>query len=365
MAAAKPDILITGASGFIGGRVSEVLCLTGMATVRAGIHRWTGSGLARLARLPVAIVPCDVLDPAQVAEALAGVDVVIHCVLGDYHTNVEGTRHLLDAARRHGVARVVFLSSAEVYRARSGIVDETAPCCPASHSYSGSKTTGEELCWDAAAQGLPVTVLRPSIVYGPFSEIWIVRFAQRLLSGQWHTFHGFGDGICNLIYVDDLVRGIWLAATRDEAIGQAFNLNGPEIVTWNDFFRRFNATLDQPPLTEQGAASALGRAATMEVARRALVAVKNHLAEPIKTRLLGGPRKTRLGAVAAQAQTSVRATPSLYELRHLFSRQAVFDDAKARRMLGYTPQYDLDQGLALCAAWLAHHQYIRAFGRVA
>ena len=71
--------------------------------------------------------------------------------------------------------------------------------------YGDSKIDAEKLCFEYLAKGVPITILRPSIIYGPFSNTWVVRTAQRLQSGNWGVFDKYGNGICNLIYVDDLV----------------------------------------------------------------------------------------------------------------------------------------------------------------
>ena len=94
----RDTILVTGAGGFIGCRVVEFLHLSGWASPRAGVRRW--SSAARLGRLPVDIIQCNVTDPAQVATAVEGVDAIVHCAVGDRSVTVDGTRNLLEAAQR-------------------------------------------------------------------------------------------------------------------------------------------------------------------------------------------------------------------------------------------------------------------------
>lgn len=353
----KPTVLVTGAAGFVGARVVEVLHDAGAADVRAGIRRWSGAGIARLARLPVPLVMCDLLEPDQLAQAVEGVDIVIHSAMGSPAVNVDGTRHVLEAARQHDVKRVVFISTAEVYGPATGKIDETAPFGDTEWEYPQSKIAAEKLCFDYHAKGLAVSIVRPSIVYGPFSSTWIMRYAERLASGKWRTFEGYGDGFSNLIYVDDLVRGIWLAAHREQAVGEAFNLNGPEVITWNEYFQRFNTALGNPELPHQGKASALVQTVSMQTARSALVYAKNHLAEPVKKRLMGGTRKTRIGSAINVTRSVVRSSPSVRELTQLYSRKAVFVDQKAQDLLGYQPQVSVERGLDLSIQWLRHHGF--------
>ena len=203
--AIKDTILVTGAGGFIGGSLVEAIYLSEFANVRAGVRRW--SSAARVARFPIDIVLCDIMQPNQVAKAMEGVKAVVHCAYNDSReVIVQGTQNMLEAAQRSGVKRFVYLSTAEVYGTDvSGQIDEMFPYQYTGREYTDSKIEAEKLCWEFYGKGLPLTILRPSIVYGPFSKSWLVRMAQRLLSGKWGMFENYGDGNCNLVYVDDLV----------------------------------------------------------------------------------------------------------------------------------------------------------------
>ena len=118
-------ILVTGAGGFIGGRVVEVLHGLAGVSVRASVRRW-GSAV-RIGRLPVEIVLCDITDPGQVRRAIEGIGGVVHCASGDPHATVEGTHAVLQAALEARVDRVVHLSTMEVYGDVEGDVREDAP----------------------------------------------------------------------------------------------------------------------------------------------------------------------------------------------------------------------------------------------
>jgi nucleoside-diphosphate-sugar epimerase len=340
-------ILVTGANGFIGGWLAESLYLSGEANVRAAIHSW--SSAVRPARFPMTIVLCDIMDRQRVDKATTGVSCVIHCAKGPSAASIiQGTQNVLEAALRQGVRRFVYLSTAEVYGDQIGEIDEMTSVRKTENPYGDAKIEAEKLCWEYHARGLPVTVIRPSIVYGPFSKTWTVGIALKLKSGNWGIFKSHGDGLCNLIYITDLVSAI-VAVTRDEhAVGQAFNLNGPEVLTWNQYFQRFNAALSLPELkvVEPGGASL--RATIMEPVRSSAKFAKTHFERPIrKVAATFGPAKDLMKYVEATMKTTPR--PSEFSL---YNRKALYVDRKARDMLGWRPQLDLDSGLKLSVHWL-------------
>ncbi|MGE3781005.1 MAG: Gfo/Idh/MocA family oxidoreductase, partial [Pirellulaceae bacterium] len=141
-----PRVLVTGAGGFVGGRVVEAMLLSGSAQPVAGVRRW--SGAARVACHPVDVAICDILDPHLVDASVRNVAAIVHCAYtDDQHSIVTGTRHLLDAAVRHRVPRFVYLSSAEVYGPdRSGVVTEDASIALTGRMYGDAKWEAEQLC---------------------------------------------------------------------------------------------------------------------------------------------------------------------------------------------------------------------------
>ena len=354
----KPRVLVTGAAGFIGARVVESLYLTGAAEVRAGIRQWSSPGVPRLARFPVEIVFCDVMVRDQIEKAIEGVTVIVHSVLGDGKVNIEGTHNLLEAAKKHGVRRFVHISTAEVYGEPSGEIAETTNYGYTGSEYADSKIEAEKLCFEYSKHGVPVTILRPSIVYGPFDMMWIVYFAKRLQSGLLGIIKGLGEGYCNLIYIDDLVQGIWLVANHDAAVGEAFNMNGPEIITWNEYFRRLNTALNLPELQESSPLRARSKAVLRELTRSLLKFIQSHMNKKLLKRMIGSTRRTAMGRLADSASSSLSLAVELRELNHLYRRKAIYVSDKAQRMLNYHPKYDVDTSLQLSISWMAHHGMI-------
>lgn len=222
--------------------------------------------------------------------------------------------------------------------------------CVHEFAYGDAKIEAEKLCWEYYKQGLPVTVVRPSIVYGPFSTDWTVGFARKLQSGSWGTFRGYGEGICNLVYVSDLVSGILLAARHERAVGEAFNLSGPEVITWNQYFQKFNAALNLPELRVIDPASANLRATAMDPLRSLGKLVLKNFSAPLRK---VSQRSRQARSLLRYADKTLKTNPRRAELS-LYNRKAHYLSTKARDMLGYQPAFDLDRGLDLSVRWLNH-----------
>ena len=344
-------ILVTGAAGFIGCRVTEILSATGWANVRAGVRRW--SSAARLGRMTVPMIPCDVTDAGQVAAAMEGVSAVVHCAVGPPEVTVDGTRNVLAAAEASGVKRVVHLSTVDVYGGVDGTVNEACPIRRTGIPYGDSKVEAEEACREAMARGVPVTILRPSLVYGPFGANWTVMYADRLAGGEWYLPEQYCQGSCNLLYVDDLVQAILLAISNDAAIGEVFNVNGPGPQTWLEYFRALNDAMGLPPLRPAGPARSRLRASAMMPVRRAAKTVLKHFRKPV----MGLAAKSIVVKEAMRGvERMIRQTPATKEFG-LYGRTVVYDATRATEVLGYHPEFAMTDGVALTGAWLRHHGY--------
>lgn len=338
-------VLITGAAGFVGGWIAESFQIAGIP-VRAGIRRW--SSASRLARRSIDIVPCDVLSETQLRSAMAGCDAVVHCAVGDDEVTIAGTGNVLKAAQQQGIRRVVHLSSIAVYGKASGTIDEGHAQASRGNAYAKRKIEAEAVCRQYIARNLPVVILRPSIIYGPFSYTWTVSFANRLCSGQWSTFGSAGEGKCNLVYVTDVVQAVYRSLQSDNAAGEVFHVNGEEIITWNEYFSRFNSALGRPPLAETSAWP---------------IAIKSRLMSPVRlagrfalnrfhsTLMALNTRSAFAAKYMKATESSLKLTPTSDQLK-LYGLDVQYSIDKARRQLGYQPQVGVTQGLAFSAAWL-------------
>jgi len=345
---ADRTILVTGAGGFIGARMVEVLHAAGIGQVKAGVRRWASG--ARIGRMPVELVPCDIRDPDQVSQALRGVTHVVHCAVSatDRETIVDGTRTLLEAALAARVRRVVHLSTVAVYGDAHGEVTEDHPFASNGRMYGEAKAAGEEAARALAARGLPVTILRPTLVHGPFGATFTVSYAQRLQARPWLVPASAAQGTCNLVYVDDVVGAAVAALDADTRPGEAFNINGPERPTWNEYFHALNDALELPPLVAAPPSQSHLVSTVMEPVRSAA----RMLLHRFKPQIMAVYTRSELARrVMKAAEARVRNTPSPYEFSYL-GRSVSYSTRKAERLLGYRPRFPMALALPLAAAWL-------------
>jgi nucleoside-diphosphate-sugar epimerase len=346
----RETVLITGAGGFVGGTIVEALHASPSLALRAGIGRWTSA--PRIARLAVPMVPCDIMRPDQLAAAMQGVDHVIHCATSDdLRVITEGTGNVLAAARAAGVRRVIHLSSIAVHGGATGVVEEDTPAPAGTLSpYGSAKCQAEATCRDAARQGQAVVMLRPTIVYGPFSERWTVLYAMRLQAGRWGELGHTADGTCNLVHAHDVARYAIAALHAEGVEGEAFTINGPEVVTWNDYFRLFNQALGLPALMPRETRNArLVARLTQPVRVAGKVALKRFSPQLVWL----SQKSDRAKHLLKETELTLRCTPNEDELR-LFGLDAVYPTTKAERVFGFAPRVGIAQGLAMTVAWLRH-----------
>jgi 2-alkyl-3-oxoalkanoate reductase len=243
--------LVTGASGFLGSHVTELL-------VEGGERPRV---LVRPGESVTGVVELDVGDRAAVEASVSGVDRVLHCAArtgpwgpeDEYErTNVRGLETLVRTALQAGVRRVVHVSSITVHgNDVRGWADESAPFREEPNPYSRSKVAGERLLERMIREeGAPVTVVRPGWIYGPRDRASFARIARMIETGRM-TVVGGGDNILPLVYVRDAARGVLLASEAPQAEGRSYLLVNDEPVRQRDFIAAIAAELDAPAPTRR------------------------------------------------------------------------------------------------------------------
>lgn len=346
------NILVTGAAGFLGGRVVERLRDESNVKITAGIRSW--KGCARVARLGVEMVKCDVTDPASVERAMTNVTTVIHCAMSDGPSIVAGTRNVLRAARDCGIRKVVHLSTGDVYSAQAGAITESAERQMTGDWYSDSKRQAETVCQEFVDGGLAVSWLRPGIVYGPFCYPWTQRIGLRLMAGQVALLPDQANGVCNAVFVDDVVEACAKLRTPGVGDGLAFNINGSEHLTWNDFFEAYSKALAAPSLMTAKEGKTPLKSALLQPLRVTAKSMLTHFQGPIMA-LYARNRYANL--MMKKLESALRATPESRELA-VYARRTHFDDTLIRNAFPDLPRTSLPQGLSIAAG------YMRNFGMV-
>jgi nucleoside-diphosphate-sugar epimerase len=232
--------LVTGTTGFLGGRVIERLVADG-TPVRSLARRPLPP---HLASVEVETRLGDLVDPTSLARALDGVDTVIHCagLVTDFapfaefmRVNGQGTANLVDAALVAGTRRFVHVSTTDVYGYASTPQLESDPVRRTGLGYNESKILSESIVRQAGTErGLQFSIVRPASIYGPRSQSFVVEIVKLLRRGQMVLF-GDGTQDAGLVYVDNAVDLILMAATDDRALGETFNAADDEGISWQRY----------------------------------------------------------------------------------------------------------------------------------
>ena len=230
--------LVTGATGFVGAAVARALLGEGWqvrALVRAGSDR------SNLESLAVELAVGDLTDPATLGPAAADCDALFH-VAADYRlgapipselyrSNVEGTRNILEAARRAGVARVVYTSSV----ATMGIPSDGSPGDERTPStleamighYNRSKFLAERAALEAVSADFQVIVVNPSTPIGP-GDVKPTPTGQLVRDAAAGRMPAYVDTGLNIVHVDDVAAGHLLAFHRGRS-GERYILGGEDM----------------------------------------------------------------------------------------------------------------------------------------
>jgi nucleoside-diphosphate-sugar epimerase len=325
--------VVTGAGGFLGRRITELLCDRGEA-VRV-LVRQPHPDLEALGATPIIL---DIRDASAVHSALRDADVVFHVAAktgpwgaaAEFRSvNVGGTRNVLDAARAGSVRRLVFTSTPSVVGyARD--VENGGPDLPyaAVHesAYSQSKAEAERLVLAASGTSLRTVAVRPHLVIGPGDRRMMPLVVRRAATGRLRII---GDGR-NRVDLTDVDNAAWAHLDAADALevpeapcaGRAYFIsNGEPVLLW-EWLNRVLAALGVPPVT---------RSLPLRTARLAAVAVEQiwgafHLAgEPPITAFLAGA----------------------------LARSHWYDLAPARRDLGYHVRVSMEEATRRTLAWLA------------
>ncbi|MFQ6550865.1 NAD-dependent epimerase/dehydratase family protein [Aestuariibius insulae] len=331
--------LVTGATGFTGSHLAHALRAKGYH-VRALVRDPDGANAKRLAEGGIELIQGDIGDAEAIDQAVARMTHVFH-IAAVYRTanhsdayyeriNRDAVGYVLEAANRHGVERIVHCSTCGVHGDVAEIPANEETAFNPGDVYQRSKLAGEMLAQEAARAGAPVSIVRPTGIYGPGDDRFLKLF-RTVENGTFRVF-GKGDIAYHLTYIDDMVDGLILAGEHPAAIGEVF-LIGDDSYT----------TLD---------------GLVAEVARA--VGVK-----PPSLHLPVVP--LMLAATACEfACRPFGIDPPLHRRRvAFFTKARAFSVDKAKDRLGFQPKVPLADGIARTAEWYRQEGWLKGSGKTA
>jgi nucleoside-diphosphate-sugar epimerase len=241
-----PKILVTGATGFLGKRLVELLVQKGYS-VRALARKL--SNIGKLKKLNVEIFFGDVASSESVKPAFGGIDYVIHTAAdtsgseedGQLST-IQGTKNIIDLCEQFKIKKLIYISSCSVYGVsdyKSGQIvteESTLERFPQKRgAYSYSKLEAENIVRQAMeGNGVPIVCLRPGTIYGPGGEIFtpMMGFA---FGHKLFAIFGNGKFILPLVYIDNLVEAIVTSMKEEASTGKIYNIVDPEKLTKKEY----------------------------------------------------------------------------------------------------------------------------------
>jgi nucleoside-diphosphate-sugar epimerase len=321
-------ILVTGATGFLGGAASRQLRQRGHVVLGSGRNRARGAALERDG---IAFLPGDLTDRSGANALCQGVDAVVHCAAlsspwgprsAFVSANVEATELLIAACQEAGVGRLVYISSPSIYMGagdREG-VREDDPLSTPINDYAATKLEAEHRVRSAHEAGLKSIILRPRAIFGPGDTTLFPRLIRTLESGPLPVF-GDGHNRVDLTYIDNAVSAIECAlGAPPSATGLAYNItNGEPVRLWDIIARLCDALALSPP--------------------------RGRVPRPLGTLLAGGLERLHRWL---RPQVEPRLTRYTVEV---LARTMTLDIGRARRLLGYVPEVSMDEGLSRFVRW--------------
>jgi len=325
-------ILVTGATGFLGtALVTELVKQQQPVRILARdaekAHAQFGDA--------VAVITGEVTDQRQVQQAVDGITTIYHLVGRLYHpsvptelyyqTHVEGTRVLLEACRGQSqLRRIVHCSTTGVHGVTGNTpAAEDAPYAP-TNPYEATKLESELLALKFHREyGLPVSVVRPGLVYGP-GDLHLSGFFSSIRKGLFRVIAG-GKALLHPIYIDDMTAAFLLCGERTEAIGRSYNIAG------------------ERPVTIRELATAIAHSLDKELPGGSIPLWLANLASDIFA-LVPSMQGERAPLTRSRVQ--------------FLTNSRVYDCRRAQTELGFKAQVDLAEGMQRTAAWYYKHQYL-------
>jgi nucleoside-diphosphate-sugar epimerase len=317
------NVLVTGATGFLGGALTLRLAGAGARVRALARHPEKGAFLRDVQG--VEMVQGNITEAEQLRDPFAGCDLVFHVAAStggslekQRRNNVLGTRNVAEAAAHANVKRLVHVSTIAVYGYRlNGDVSENMPHNPGHDPYNITKSEAERMLREmASSHSLAYSIIRPGMIYGPGSNMW-TKSLFKLAKRRPTPFVGHGNGSSFPIYVDDVTDMMVVLATHPAAVGETFHCTPDPSPTWREFLGAYarlaghQKWLSLPPFVFKGFATIV--------------------------------------STFAKPHTQAKVLP---DLLFMSQQRLTFKMTKAHDLLNWTPSVDLETGIQKCTPWL-------------
>jgi len=322
------NILVTGSSGFIGSHLTRALRERGDRIV-ALVH--SPDKAEALERTGVEVLQGDLADTPSLEGIMDGIDAVYHLAAlrgegrgpREYYrkVNVYGTRALLEEAVKSGVRHFIYVSTVGVMGWVRKLPATEEHACKPEGAYHETKLEAEKLALRYhRKEGLPVTVIRPTITYGPRDDGMLYKLARLITKGRFHTI-GSGENRMHLLYVENLVPALLNALEEGRPRGETYIIADPEPITLNQLV------------------SLVARCAGAPVPR-------HHI--PVWL--------ARMAAEVSEASALIGVNPIITKQSvDILVRDRCYSTEKARKKLVYRPAHTTEEGVKETVAWFKEH----------
>jgi nucleoside-diphosphate-sugar epimerase len=317
-------VLVTGSTGFTGKRLTEILLQKGY-DVRVIIRDRSRFKIPENDK--VEIVVGDLNNMSDVDNAVKDIQLIFHVAAlyrtagaepqEYWDTHVKATENLLNSAHRNGVKKFIHTSTVGIHgHIEDPPADENYRFKPGD-IYQLTKLEGEKKAKEFHDKtGLPLVIIRPSAIYGPGDMRLLKLF--KIASKKYSIILGSGEIFYHMVYVDDLANGFILAAESNISNGEAFIIGGDGYISLNNMIALISQILKKESKII-------------------------HL--PVRPFQI-------LGSLCEKVCIPLGINPPIYRRRvDFFTKSRAFDISKAKKMLGYSPNVTLEEGLKRTAEW--------------
>lgn len=359
-------VFISGGTGFIGGQIVEQLVLHEDAKVRVLVHTWAKT--AYVSRFDVEFIQADLLDEQQIIDATKDCDYIIHAAIlgGKGHNdfvanNVKATENILAAAKANHILSIVQFSSVVVHgETIPDNLTADSPLVAYGDMYADGKLEAEKRFWQLLEQyNLKGSIVRPTYVWGPYSK-WYTLYPMDQMRNDEFAWVDHGRGICNAVYVGNVVDLCLTCLINSKAYGEAFIAADASGVTWYDLYRPFMDMMGMKPnkFPSIPLKDSIWRTLRLTL-KRHLWSINGRLCKKIEEVEPTHPMKARLLFRMPRKVFRVIRNVITYHLPEMapdqmaiYNQKKIIDVTKNKALLNFDPRYTVEMGQHITIDWL-------------